>query len=424
MPGQKGTLEKSDFKSSSSSMKYSLINGFYGLKEFLTRPDHVLSQLPFCGKYFSMSRVKRYINKRFSIDTFFRELSQREIRYVVLRWFEDLPFVEKGEDIDLLIHDDDLEKVKDLFSTIRKNPRIVDIYSVTAICSYGGAPYYPPSVAEDILRERVLWKNLCYVPNPEHYFLSLAYHAVYHKHEKSGLSTSKNRSLYQAPDHPYAEILTAMAKKLDLNVTISLDDLHIYLVNNGWSPTPRMLKELAVAFPESLWLKSVLESQNMDYLSEGEVSCFFIDEWLTRNNKLPFILKLFQEKGLNIIAIMDLGQQERTKALTLIKNQNWRLNHFPFNPGVLSKIIITEDEKRKVNTESFMSQSLHLIAKNVLLEEQINKSLRQEIIRTNWRHFVYGSDNPSQAWQFIKFLYPDKSDEIKAMVQTFRCKQK
>src|SRR5262245_36885008 len=59
--------------------------------------------------------VQRYIDPVFGIEEFCSILNQRGVRYTILRWFEDLPHLAKGDDIDMLVHDDDLPKIKDLF---------------------------------------------------------------------------------------------------------------------------------------------------------------------------------------------------------------------------------------------------------------------------------------------------------------------
>ena|SRR5687767_15246933 len=48
------------------------------------------------------------------LDRFFTRLNAAGCRYVVLRWFERLPQVETGEDIDLLVRDEDVASLKAL----------------------------------------------------------------------------------------------------------------------------------------------------------------------------------------------------------------------------------------------------------------------------------------------------------------------
>ncbi len=73
----------------------------------------------------------------------------------MLRWFDELPYLAAGEDLDLLVDDDSLAAVREL---VESEPGIqaVDLYSV---CGAPGAdfqklPYYPPYLAEQIVQRR------------------------------------------------------------------------------------------------------------------------------------------------------------------------------------------------------------------------------------------------------------------------------
>ena len=77
-------------------------------------------------------RARRYVHRRYCCESFFSELAKRQIRYVVLRWFDALPEIEPGEDVDLLVADDDLPKIADLFVRFR-TPLACDIYSMTGL---------------------------------------------------------------------------------------------------------------------------------------------------------------------------------------------------------------------------------------------------------------------------------------------------
>ncbi|MET0429416.1 MAG: hypothetical protein ABW026_13070, partial [Microvirga sp.] len=57
---------------------------------------------------------RRYVPASLGVEGFLRALRDRGTRYVVLRWFEALPRVEPGEDIDILVADADLAGLADL----------------------------------------------------------------------------------------------------------------------------------------------------------------------------------------------------------------------------------------------------------------------------------------------------------------------
>jgi len=227
------------------------------LWECLSSCKYFLVRLPFYGKYFRPGRVRRYIKPNLVLDTFFEEINRRKTRYVVLRWFEDLPYIAQGEDIDLLVHDEDLPGIEDLFWPFHSGI-MVDIYTVGSTCNYNGASYYPEECSLEILRYRVLLKDRYYVPDLDRYFLSLTYHAVYHKHEGSGIPVRKLTSTLDKstpPEHPYGDILRKMGEALSFDLDYTLEGLDVFLNERGWAPTKGLLDRLVVASPKSQWLR-------------------------------------------------------------------------------------------------------------------------------------------------------------------------
>lgn len=203
------------------------------------RPD------PSTGKY--RRRARRYIPPEIGLEQFFRTLSDRKVRYVVLRWFDELPRIKPGGDVDLLIHDDDIDAIADLFVGEVRGVAC-DLFSVSGLSgsSFRGIPYLPPAKAIGVLEQAVLFRDLIRVPSPEDYFLSLAYHAVYQKGPRSGLPTSANGIQPELqPRHDYAGILARLAAEADIDVPISMESLDEFLSRRGWRPAPEMIPTLA-----------------------------------------------------------------------------------------------------------------------------------------------------------------------------------
>jgi hypothetical protein len=202
--------------------------------------------------------VHRYIDPALGIEKFFSVLNERGVRYTVLRWFEDLPELAKGDDIDMLVHDDDLPKIKDLFVVLPTHFSC-DIYGISPLpgSSYRkGVSYYPSYIAQEILDTSVTYKDIYRVPDPKHYFLSLAYHAIYHKAEASRLAYAMDKPP-AAVDGPrsYSEKLLALGDACGFQVSPNLGSLHELLTEYGWAPRIDVLRVLA---KDSRWLTSLL----------------------------------------------------------------------------------------------------------------------------------------------------------------------
>ena len=97
--------------------------------------------------------ARRYLSPRLGIDEFLEYLGGRSVRYVVLRWFENMPVIEEGEDIDLLVHDD-VKIVEEFFA---QQPGLIpcNLYCVSGLpgTQYQDMAYYPPCLAIQILEQ-------------------------------------------------------------------------------------------------------------------------------------------------------------------------------------------------------------------------------------------------------------------------------
>jgi hypothetical protein len=175
-----------------------------------------------------------------SIAAFLDQLERCGCNYVVLRWFEGLPDVEEGEDIDILVYDADVEKVVSLLVTSSDRALIAcDVRSVHGLpgTSCRGTACYPPGLAERVLARAVRHQSGARVPCAEDHFYSLAFHALYHKGYKSGLPLSDSEGARQErPEHPYTEVLAALARSVGIRVAITMQDLHREFGARGWQP--------------------------------------------------------------------------------------------------------------------------------------------------------------------------------------------
>lgn len=67
-----------------------------------------------------MKSPRVYIRKGIGRMEFFEALNKRNVDYVLLRWWEDLPEIPEGEDLDILVRDEHRDLMKDLV-TFRDN---------------------------------------------------------------------------------------------------------------------------------------------------------------------------------------------------------------------------------------------------------------------------------------------------------------
>jgi hypothetical protein len=198
--------------------------------------------------------ARRFLPHQIGVEGFLRRLQHHHIPHAVLRWFDSLPEIAPGEDLDLLVDDAHLEPVRKILANgVGIQP--IDLYSVSGRSGsdFRGLPYYPPACANQLLDGAIVHHNLCRVPAVREHFLSLAYHAVYHKGFASGLADHADAMPpREKTDHDYHSVVASLAARLGLELPITLTDLDAYLAQHGWRPPRETLVRLAKHNP---WLR-------------------------------------------------------------------------------------------------------------------------------------------------------------------------
>ena len=183
--------------------------------------------------------ARRYLPRGVTVDAFLRALTAADVRYAVLRWFETLPDVGAGEDIDVLVADEDLPFVEGRLTPYRPfaAAQKVDLYSASGVprTTFGGAPYLPFRLAESVLNEAVLLHGAYRVPTPEWHLASLAYHAVQHKGAASGLP--RETVAASPPQGRIAETLQRLSAETGTPLELSLAGLEHFLAQRGLTPS-------------------------------------------------------------------------------------------------------------------------------------------------------------------------------------------
>ncbi len=206
--------------------------------------------------------ARRHLRAGVSVDSFFDELNRLGVRYAVLRWFETLPDVDPGEDIDVLVADEDLPALRTLMRSYRVAPtrQKFDVYSVTGLpgSDHRGIPYLSPALAARLLERSVLLRGRYRVPCPEDHFDSMAYHAVYHKGAGSGLPATEGAAVADpGAEHDYADVLAELAAEAGVSASLTMAGLDAYLAAKGLRPPLDTLEKLAES---NGWLRDHLET--------------------------------------------------------------------------------------------------------------------------------------------------------------------
>ncbi len=362
--------------------------------------------------------VRRCIYPAQDANKFFSELNRRGVEYVVLRWFDDLPSWSPGEDIDLLIEDSDIPKIGDLF-TYNPKTYMCDLFTIGSTHTWNGISYYPPVLAKKILESRVMWKDICYIPNPETHFFSLMYHAVYHKGSDSGLPMRHAEdAAIKHPKHAFARDLTELGAQQGFRFNPNLVDMHTFLTEHGWSPQLDTLRKLSAITPS---LRELVPTP-MSRESHGELTVFVVREWTIKNDKLNTILNIIKRHlpSFEILKVLHLDDRQRKLATDYIRGGDWSPGiSFPVGGGEPEAIIVTVDRAPISVPDSLQEKHPYITNGNFRLKERLRYDVLRDVLSTRWANSIHSSDDETEAWEYLEILdTPGLIPEMRKKLET------
>jgi hypothetical protein len=370
---------------------------------------------PHCG-------IRRFIPHSLGIGGFFAELQTAGLRHVVLRWFESLPDVPAGEDLDLLVDDAQLVAVRDLLD---RGPgmQAVDLYSVNGApgAEYRRIAYYPPYLAEGILARAVQHPSGCQAPSAYDHFHSLGYHALYHKGYASGLPSRTGSSRAGAtarrvrPDHDYTTILEQLARRLGIDVAITLDDLHDYLDSAGWQPPRDTLLKLSRHNP---WLRLLL-GRMANSPTDAQLGVFLLRQAGLARGGVPRATRLIEQHGFQIIQTFMLTAEQAERARRNIRGGNWTAGPWKSSGGPPVAAIVAYDA-HPIRPTGRERRQFPLIANaRFLAKDQIRDAFNEGLPDTEKCNVVHSSDTDHEAIDYLRIILPDQVDVVLAQICKF-----
>jgi len=367
--------------------------------------------------------ARHHLSPLVNLNDFFNQLNEENVSYCILRWFEDLPKVEVDEDIDILVEDDDLSKV---YSIIDRKPGIIpfDIYSKNGLpgSDYQSLPYYVFSLAAKTLANAILYKNTFKVPTWENYFYLLAYHAVFHKGEDSGLISERYKlNINNNPDHNYLNHLKRILTETNLNIKdFTLEGLHTFLESKGYAPPLDTQYKLSL---QNQYLKAHLEEyHNQSTLLnkfEGLV-CFIAREKIVEAGLLEELKELIQKEGFTIICTKKLEGDFKEGFTEKVRGGNWNQGPWPSGGGTPSTLIVALDVYPVEPEHSDQKKHPGLTNKRIQEKNRIRDLLNEQFPdKSDWCNGVHSSDNEIQAMEYL-LLAGLNEDDIFNEMQKYR----
>lgn len=357
--------------------------------------------------------VRRFIPHRPGIEGVLRRLESSGVRHAVLRWFENLPALPIGEDIDLLVDDASLQQVR---AILDEGPGIqpVDLYSVTGLpgADFRSMPYYPPYLADELLDRAVNLRGICSVPAPREHFLSLAYHALYHKGAASGIPINEKSSCPKATaGHDYVAILRRLAERLGIHISITLEGLDAYLDSQGWRPPHDMLIRLS---RRNRWVKSLLQRHDSDSTADDRVAVFLVREEALRRGGVERASKLIESFGFQITATHTFDERSVAKLARSLRGGNWGRGPWPISGGPPVAAIVAYDSAPIAPNRKQKKRFPFIANARLLCKEQLRDAFNEGYNKDQYCNVIHSSDNGREAQDYLRIIVPEVADVLSA----------
>jgi len=348
--------------------------------------------------------VRQYIPQRLGVEQFFGTLRGSDHRHVVLRWFESFPAVAPGEDIDILIDDLALEFVRGL---LKSGPGVqpIDVYTVTGLpgSDFRGLPYYAPPLAEQLLAGARDHGGLCcIIPSAKHHFLSLAYHALYHKGLSSGLPTNSGLVACQSPEHDYTSALRKLSCNAGYNDPITMEGLDRYLESQSWRPSVDMLARMAC---QKEWLSKRLEWSRTEDTDNG-LCVFLLRALACQRGGIERAVQLIEMHGFHVLHSIPLADNVSEAAAKTIRGGNWGRGPWKTSGGPPVAAIVAYDSEPQPLSRRCRKRFPFVANARILCKEQIRDEFNRGLPKEQHCNMIHSSDNGHEALDYLSILCP------------------
>jgi len=359
--------------------------------------------------------ARRYLAPGLDLSGFFHLLEKHDVSYVVLRWFESLPHVDEGEDVDILVADEDLAYVSTLLQERRplRGSQKFDVYSVSGLpgTDFEGIPYYPPRFARQILAGAVRSPSAVRVPGPEVHFDSLSYHAVYHKGLASGLPDGvRSERPRQVTDHDYEAVLAGLADELGIAVAPTLDTLDLYLHGKGLRPPLDTLERLV---PTNPWLLERFfgDHSQIDELWRG-LAVFVLRERAA--DRVDDARRELDRQGFEVLDVIRLDAAQQEAAAHRLRGGNWEQGPWPVSGGAPSVYLIAYDVAPRLVPPAGGGREVNV--RIPAAKERLRDRLLRDVPQESRYNPVHSSDNGGQALDYLEALGdPELEAELRGL---------
>jgi hypothetical protein len=364
--------------------------------------------------------ARHYLSPLVPLATLPRLLDERGLRYVVLRWFEHLPAVEPGEDLDVLVADEDLDGLVELLDE-QPGTVPVDVYSS------GGRPgadfqamaYYPPALATGMLERAAVLPSGYRAPAPEDHFLSLGYHALYHKGVNAGLPFATETSPPTgAAEHAYPTILAELGARHGVDGPLTMERLDEHLAARGWRPPRDMLAKLS---QHNAWVRDRFFADAALPIEPPLLSAFLLRDRAADEASVELTRQVLSEHGFDIVHTHVLDDAARERCAREVRGGNWGRGPFPTSGGEPAVLLVALDDRPEAPTPAQQREHPGLAnARTLLAKLDARDRLLASVPAAERFNPMHSSDSDEDGWHYVELADPDAVARLHAVVDRRR----
>lgn len=349
---------------------------------------------------------RRYFSPAWGPTELAERLAAANLDYVVLRWFDSLPIMEPGEDLDILVADHHLA---DFQALLEEEPGTIpiDLYSVSGLpaSDYQKAAYYPPALAREILSTAQTHASGFRVPSATEHLRSLAYHAVYHKGPRSGIPSDRAISVAD-PEHNYQQVLTTLARTEGIvSIPATLEEWDDYLASVVWRPSPDAMRKLG---PSNPWIAAGADEGCQPAAGYGELAVFLVREETLKVLELAEVLAVLDHFGFDVLAARELSAEGRARCESAVRGGNWGRGPYPRSGGPPSVLVAALHYAPAARWEAIQERYPHLTNADVLRAKLRLRDLVQASVPKDYAfNPAHSADNESEAYEYLAAGAPE-----------------
>ena len=358
------------------------------------------------ARFFGIHKLRRSYGVYLEdADRIFKQLEQEHVTYAVLRWFDDLPNLDPHEDIDMLVADSDFSRIKKILQKGRGGSKgfvQFDIYPESNLV--GDISYYPPHLASQILKNKCQLKCGIWVPSVRDHFLSLTYHALYHKGFSSGLPSEFREGVALPSKHDFRLYLMSLAVRADINInSASMEELECVLGQHFWLPP------LDVYFRRSKkndWVR-LRASQIVEpaWRRNRGLVIFFLRELIAGTHVEEQLKKMILESGASLVDEICLSGIESLEVVRRTRGGDWgRPRVGRSYAGLPVKIIVARHLSGPVSEQETLPVGVVEYPWVAEIKKDIRAIANQGVPYKLKCHVLHTSDNGIEASYYLNVM--------------------